>query len=71
MRSFSVYCVPQTTLWYIHGDTRFIKDSPLIEITIFNYYIQSNPFIILDSRIIFDVTIGHHRIINGLDFVIS
>jgi hypothetical protein len=46
-------------------------ETPLIEITIFNYYIQSNPFIILDSRIIFDVTIGHHRIINGLDFVIS
>jgi hypothetical protein len=62
--------MPQTTLRRIHGDASFLKDSPLIEITVFTYYIQSKLLIILDSRIIFDVTTGHHRIINGLDFVI-
>jgi hypothetical protein len=63
--------MPQTTLWCIHGDAIFLKDSPLIEITVFTYYIQSSLLIIFDSRISFDVTIGHHRNFNGLDFVMS
>ena len=58
-------------IWYIHGDARLLRDSPLIEIIVFTYYIQSKLLIILDSRIISSITIGHHKIINGLDFVIG
>ena len=63
--------MPQTTLKYTHGDARILKDSPLIEFKVFTYYIQLKLLIILDLRMNFDVTIGHHRIIDGVNFEIS